>query len=365
MESLVSKASPPPPPPPNRTGEEEIGRAAMIHAQQPRRKGIGTKAWLIVSESGQSHVEEIEKHSIMRRTGLPARDLRVLDPVLSYPSSILGRERAVVVNLEHIKAIITAKEVLMINTNSPLVYQFVQDLQHRVSSPNSTSRQEVDGRTSPASGVHKTLPFEFRALESCLESACQCLESEVRDELEHLLDDDNDMAEMFLTEKLLARSLDNGSIREEVDNATPEIDDERAEDSNEEDELDTAVWTSNKPNIEELEMLLEAYFVQIDGVLQKLSDMNDYVDDTEDCINIMLDDKQNQLLQMGVMLYTANMIVNAGIVVVGLFGMNIEISLFSAPHIKFWETIIGTVGGCVVIYLIAVGWGMKTKLLAL
>ncbi|KAF8018207.1 hypothetical protein BT93_H3185 [Corymbia citriodora subsp. variegata] len=315
MESLVSKASPPPPPPPNRTGEEEIGRAAMIHAQQPRRKGIGTKAWLIVSESGQSHVEEIEKHSIMRRTGLPARDLRVLDPVLSYPSSILGRERAVVVNLEHIKAIITAKEVLMINTNSPLVYQFVQDLQHRVSSPNSTSRQEVDGRTSPASGVHKTLPFEFRALESCLESACQCLESEtktledeaypaldeltskistlnldrvrqiksrlvaisgrvqkVRDELEHLLDDDNDMAEMFLTEKLLARSLDNGSIREEVDNATPEIDDERAEDSNEEDELDTAVWTSNKPNIEELEMLLEAYFVQIDGVLQKLSD---------------------------------------------------------------------------------------------
>lgn len=28
-------------------------------------------------------------------------------------------------------------------------------------------------------GVTKVLPFEFRALEVCLESACRCLESEV------------------------------------------------------------------------------------------------------------------------------------------------------------------------------------------
>ncbi|GKE31671.1 magnesium transporter MRS2-2-like protein, partial [Tanacetum coccineum] len=39
-----------------------------------------------------------------------ARDLRILDPLLSYPSAILGRERAIVLNLEHIKAIVTAEE---------------------------------------------------------------------------------------------------------------------------------------------------------------------------------------------------------------------------------------------------------------
>ena len=75
------------------------------------RKGMGLRTWLVVSESGQSRVEEVGKHVIMRRTGLPARDLRVLDPLLSYPSSILGRELAVVINLEHVKAIVTAKEV--------------------------------------------------------------------------------------------------------------------------------------------------------------------------------------------------------------------------------------------------------------
>ena len=79
----------------------------------------------------------------MRRTGLPARDLRVLDPVLSYPSTILGRERAIVVNLEHIKAIITAREILMVNSTNPLVVAFVGNLQKRVSGFNGPPPQQV------------------------------------------------------------------------------------------------------------------------------------------------------------------------------------------------------------------------------
>ena len=115
--------------------DEEIGKAAMMQSSalpQGRRKGIGVKAWLVVSETGQSHLEEVEKQSIMRRTGLPGRDLRALDPMLSYPSSIFGRERAIVINLEHIKAIITATEVLMINSSNPLFVQFIKDLQNRI-----------------------------------------------------------------------------------------------------------------------------------------------------------------------------------------------------------------------------------------
>lgn len=51
--------------------------------------------------------------------------------------------------------------------------------------------------------------------------------------------------------------------------------------------------------------------------------LSEYVDDTEDYINIMLDDKQNELLQAAIIFDTINMILNVGIVVVGLFGMNI------------------------------------------
>ncbi|XP_059656341.1 magnesium transporter MRS2-F-like [Cornus florida] len=169
------------------------------------------------------------------------------------------------------------------------------------------------------------------------------------------------MAEMYLTEKLDDHLTDETPLREETDGEALEDDDERDEESKSED--GSTISTGFKPNIEELEMLLEAYFAQIDGISQKLYNMTEYVDDTEDFINIMLDDKQNQLLQMGVMLSTANMILNAGIVVVGLFGMNITIELFDAKPIKFWETTFGTVGGCVCLYLIAMGWGKKKNLL--
>lgn len=58
-----------------------------------------------------------------------------------------------------------------------------------------------------------------------------------------------------------------------------------------------------------------------------LPQLQEYVDDAEDYINIMLDEKQNQLLQVG---RPANdgdrggQVVTAGIVVVSLFGMNIR-----------------------------------------
>nr|GEV35087.1 magnesium transporter MRS2-D [Tanacetum cinerariifolium] len=65
-------------------------------------------------------------------------------------------------------------------------------------------------------------------------------------------------------------------------------------------------------DVEEIEMPSEAYFVQI-GTLNKLSTLWEYVEDTEDYINIMLDGKQNRLLQMGVILSTAGLIINAGL----------------------------------------------------
>ena len=56
--------------------------------------------WAHVDLHGHSSVLEMDKAALMQRVGLHARDLRILDPLLSYPSAILGRERAIVVNLE-------------------------------------------------------------------------------------------------------------------------------------------------------------------------------------------------------------------------------------------------------------------------
>ena len=122
-----------------------------------------SREWMVVPASGPARVEEAGKHAVMARTGLPARDLRVLDPLLSYPSTILGRERAIVVNLEQIRCVITADEVLLLNSLDSYVLQYAAELQRRL-----LQRAEGD-----------ELPFEFRALELALEAACSFLDAQV------------------------------------------------------------------------------------------------------------------------------------------------------------------------------------------
>lgn len=59
-----------------------------------------SRSWILVNNKGQSSILDLDKYAIMKRVSIHARDLRILDPLLSYPSAILGREKAIVLNLE-------------------------------------------------------------------------------------------------------------------------------------------------------------------------------------------------------------------------------------------------------------------------
>ncbi|KAL4311992.1 hypothetical protein GQ457_01G040160 [Hibiscus cannabinus] len=384
-----------------------------------KKRGQGLRSWIRVDTSGNSQVIEVDKFTMMRRCDLPARDLRLLDPLFVYPSTILGREKAIVVNLEQIRCIITADEVLLLNSLDSYVLQYVVELQRRLTSgvgevwqsegPELSRRRSsrgfdnVYGSTSP-----DYLPFEFRALEVALEAACTFLDSQaaeleieayplldeltskistlnlervrrlksrlvaltrrvqkVRDEIEQLMDDDGDMAEMYLTEKKSGmessfygdqsltglRSNDGLSASAPVSPvySPPEL--RRLDKS-----LSIArsrhgsmrSSESTTENIEELEMLLEAYFVLIDSTLNKLTSLKEYIDDTEDFINIQLDNVRNQLIQFELLLTTATFVVAIFGVVAGIFGMNFAIPLFDEPGAFKWVLIVTGVSGIII-----------------
>lgn len=52
-------------------------------------------------------------------------------------------------------------------------------------------------------------------------------------------------------------------------------------------------------DVQQVEMLLEYYFLQLDNTLNRLQTLCEYIDDTEDYINIEQDKNRNQLLQVG------------------------------------------------------------------
>lgn len=135
-----------------------------------KRRGGGRRSWVRVdAATGAAEAVEVAKPALMRRLDLPARDLRLLDPLFVYPSAILGRERAVVCNLERLRCIITADEALVLRepdaaggaAAEEAVRRYVDELQRRL----------VDRADD--------LPFEFIALEVALEAACSFLDSQV------------------------------------------------------------------------------------------------------------------------------------------------------------------------------------------
>jgi magnesium transporter len=56
-----------------------------------KKKTGGAKLWMRFDRSGRSELVECDKSAIVRRAAIPARDLRILGPVFSHSSSILGK----------------------------------------------------------------------------------------------------------------------------------------------------------------------------------------------------------------------------------------------------------------------------------
>lgn len=109
-----------------------------------RGHGHGSRSWIKIDQEGNSKILELDKATIMRHCSLPARDLRLLDPLFIYPSTILGREKAIVVSLEQIRCIITADEVILMNSLDGCVFQYKSEFCKRL----QTNKDQAGKQTS-------------------------------------------------------------------------------------------------------------------------------------------------------------------------------------------------------------------------
>lgn len=108
-----------------------------------KKRGHGSRSWIQIDRNGNSQTLALDKVTIMRRCHLPARDLRLLDPLFVYPSTILGREKAIVVNLEQIRCIITADEVILMNSLDSSVKQYELELCKRLHTQRDQSGNDI------------------------------------------------------------------------------------------------------------------------------------------------------------------------------------------------------------------------------
>uniref|UniRef100_A0A7I4EGR5 Magnesium transporter n=1 Tax=Physcomitrium patens TaxID=3218 RepID=A0A7I4EGR5_PHYPA len=293
-------------------------------------------------------------------------------PLMIYPSNF-GRLKSVL----RLPARIWIRRIW-----SPLVLRNAIRSRHLLQIDAADLEEEVYPVLDELTTRISTLNLEHvRRLKSRLVALTRRVQK-VRDEIEQLMDDDSDMAEMYLTEKKeqqadfsffdqksgshlsnigpgCSMSAPVSPVGSPVGSTHQSYMDRRLEKSFSQKSRQDSMTSSRTTEVEELEMLLEAYFVVIDGTLNKLTSLKEYIDDTEDFINIQLDNVRNQLIQFELLLTTATFVLAIYSVVAGVFGMNIPMALFDEPEAFKWVLIISGLGGALV--FIAFLWFFKQK----
>ncbi|XP_051194846.1 putative magnesium transporter MRS2-G [Lolium perenne] len=404
--------SPPPAPHPTTSPPDLPSAAAASVSGKVAKKKAGARLWMRLDRWGSSEILELDKASIIRRAGVPLRDLRILGPIFSHSSSILAREKAMVINLEFIRAIVTADEVLLLDPLAHDVLPFVDQLRQHLPLKSPAGGNGGDpGNQAPclneATGAEHELPFEFQVLEVGLEAVCSTLDlsvaelerhatpvldeltknvstrnlervrslksdltrllarvQKVRDEIEHLLDDNEDMAHLYLTRKQAQNQQVEAIMTSAASNSIVPAGTSlhRLNSSFRRSvSIATSIYLDN--DVEDLEMLLEAYFMQLDGIRNRILSVREYIDDTEDYVNIQLDNQRNELIQLQLTLTIASFGIAINTFIAGAFAMNIPCYLYDTDGSFFWPFVGGTSAGCFVISIILLGYAWWKKLL--
>lgn len=293
---------------------------------------------------------EFRKSELIAKYSLLPRDLRKIDS--SVLPHILIRPSAILINLLHLRCLIKHNRVLVFDvygsTNSYSQSLFMYDLEGKL-------RQ----KQSSVAAVGN-LAYEFRALEAVLISVTSGLESEfegVRDpvmrvlrELEEDIDRDKLRYLLIYSKKLGTFEQKVRLVRDAIEDLLEADDDlaamyltEKAEGKQREDD-----------NHEEIELLLESYHKVADEIVQISSNLVSAIRNTEEIVRAILDANRNSLMLLDLKFSIGTLGISAGMFIAALYGMNLE-NFIEETNWGFF----GVSGACTVLSVVACAYGFR------
>ncbi|ODV97589.1 hypothetical protein PACTADRAFT_28980, partial [Pachysolen tannophilus NRRL Y-2460] len=282
---------------------------------------------------------DIKKKELIMNHDLLPRDLRKIDKGYDdIVPSILIRPSSILINILHIKALIKADSVVLFNhgsSDSHTYSTFLKDLERKLK-----THSKVAG-----------LPFEIRALEAIFISVVSNLHSEMKvhttvikgilQELENHIDRAKLRYLLIQSKKLSQFDQKATLIRDLIDELLEQ-----------DDELDALYLTAKLKNNprrgddhQEVEMLLESYYKHCDEIVQTVENLTSNIKTTEEIINIILDSNRNQLMVLSLRFSLSLLSFGSLLYVASLYGMNLE-NFIEEKDYWFWVIVIGTSVGC-------------------
>jgi len=181
-------------------------------------------------------------------------------------------------------------------------------------------------------------PYEFRALESILLSVLSALEAEmvfIRNLVGGLLAELEDNIDHDKFKRLLHYSRRLTSFKNRAKLVEEALEDLLGQD----DDLVDMYLTDKKNGIdrelddhEELEVLLESFSKQVEEIVNEAENIESNVQSTQEIVELILDSNRNSLLALDLKVSIGTLGIGTGALVAGMFGMNLTSHLEEAPY---------------------------------
>ncbi|KAI3132515.1 hypothetical protein CBS147325_8741 [Penicillium roqueforti] len=323
---------------------------------QSRINDVTELRGMVLDVDGSVKQSEIRgtRDEIAKRWGLDGRDLRNVDLVSEGIPHLLVRPSVIFISMFTLRLLVRTNGVLLFllpieNSHVKVQDVFMTDLQGRL-------------QPCPGSGLLSKLPFELRVVDAALASVIATLEAEhilIRREAEESLQDSTreDVVYSVLRglqnhkKRLVAiqqrarqfRSALREILENDEDMATMFLTDREAGQPHEVDDH------------QEVEYLLEAYYKSTDAIAESASALLGDLERTTETIQSILDVRRNQILVFEAQLEICMLGFAVSTFVAGLFGMNVTNFFEDSPSafaILVGTCIIGTV-------TIAKVWGIS------
>ncbi|XP_068614797.1 magnesium transporter MRS2 homolog, mitochondrial [Brachionichthys hirsutus] len=271
---------------------------------------------------------EKKKTELCQELSLQARDLR-----FQHITSLTARNNCIIIRMESLKSIVTPESLMVLDFRGVgmerwLVLELAPQL---------------------ASQMH-SLPFEFRALEAILQHTVNNLQARLSDVKAVILD----TLESLVDPKILSADRSKLHILLQSSKSLSELDTDVKvfKDSLlkilDEDELieefcltkwtDPRVFEESSLGIdhaEEMELLLENYYMQAEELGNRTRELKGLIDDSENVIFINLDSHRNVMMRLNLQLTMGSFSLSLFGLIGVAFGMNLMSSFEEEPCV-FW-----------------------------
>lgn len=280
--------------------------------------------------------------SLLKHDLLP-RDLRKIDKGYDdIVPLVVIREKSILLSILHIKALIKSDSVVLFNYDNTYA-------DNKLVNTMSEKLKNVQG---------DHLDYEIRALETIFADVIDNLMIEMQihvtvvNGILHELENDIDLAKLkylLIVSKKLSQFLQKATLIRDLIDEMLDHDDELSELYLTEKLNGTQ---RSKDDHQEVELILESYSLHCDAIVQTIESRVNDVRTTEEIINIILDSNRNDLMLLNLRLSITLMCLASLLFLAASYGMNLE-NFIEEKNAWFWIVTGGSTVFSIVLFRMA------------